>query len=96
MGYDEVPLWLPGALQRPSPYMKRSSRVVETGWEWATEWAQEPADLLPSRGGVASNSQNSPLVKQQAPFRNAYKSEKDKYMVMDPEVALNQEQLFWW
>jgi hypothetical protein len=30
MGDDEVPLWRPGALPRPSPCMKRSSRIVET------------------------------------------------------------------
>jgi hypothetical protein len=49
-------------------------------WEW---------ESLRNRGGVTSNSQTRPV--EDAPFHNSQKSGKNKYMVIGPEGAQNQE-----
>jgi hypothetical protein len=72
-----------------------ASEVSKRERECVSDRMSESQQSLPSRGGVASRIQTPPLVEEEAPFKNTYKSGKNKNMVMAPDGARNQERLCW-
>jgi hypothetical protein len=50
-----------------------------------------PAHLTPSRGGMTSSTQTSPLVEEEAPLRNKQTLANNRNMVMGPDGTRTQD-----
>jgi hypothetical protein len=56
-------------ISAPVVLIQRAQVTRRQSVEWS-EWEWEPADSLPSGGGVTSSSQTAPVVEEEVPFQN--------------------------